>query len=193
MTFAELPRTAAWKHRHARDGFEVAFFEVLEVGYRVLGSTAAVEDGSTWTVTYDIELDHRWKTSHASITCRSARGMCQTVLETDGFGHWRVDGVAAPALDGCLDVDLESSALTNAFPVHRLDLGIGQHAAAPAAYVRVDGLAVSRLEQSYDRIADGTNGQRYHYAAPIFEFSCQLAYDDTGLLIEYPGIADRTS
>ncbi len=32
-----------------------------------------------------------------------------------------VDGEPAPHLDGVLDVDLESSALTNAFPVHRLD------------------------------------------------------------------------
>ena len=191
MAFAGLPRTAAWQHRQARDGFEVAYFEVLEVGYRVVGSTAAAEAGSTWVVGYDIELDRHWHTGRASITCRSARGVSETVLDTDGHGHWRIDGVTAPDLDGCLDVDLESSALTNAFPVHRLELGMDQRAAAPAAYVHVDGLAVDRLEQSYIRLNDGTRGQRYNYAAPIFDFSCQLAYDESGLVVEYPGIAVR--
>ena len=192
MTFGGLPQTAAWEHRQSRRGFEVAYFEILEVGYRVVGCTAAAEAGSTWVVGYDIELDSRWHTGQASITCRSAQGLCQTVLETDGSGHWRVDGVAAPDLDGCLDVDLESSALTNAFPVHRLELGINQRAAAPAAFVRVDGLAVGRLEQSYARVSDGTRGHRYNYTAPTFGFACRLAYDESGLIVEYPGIADRT-
>lgn len=46
-----------------------------------------------------------------------------------------------------LDVDLESSALTNALPVHRMGLGIEPAADAPAAYVRALDLSVDRLEQ----------------------------------------------
>jgi hypothetical protein len=36
-------------------------------------------------------------------------------LRADGDGSWVVDGRPAPQLDGCLDVDLESSSMTNAF------------------------------------------------------------------------------
>ena len=36
-------------------------------------------------------------------------------------------------LDGCIDVDLKSSCCTNTIPVHRLQLGVGQSADAPAA------------------------------------------------------------
>ena len=64
------------------------------------------------------------------------------VLEGDGEGHWRVNGVTVAALDGCTDVDLEASAVTNAFPVAR---GATD---APAAWVRFD-LSVERLEQTY--------------------------------------------
>jgi hypothetical protein len=39
-------------------------------------------------------------------------------------------------LDGCLDADLESSAMTNAMPVRRLGLAVAARAAAPAAYFR---------------------------------------------------------
>ncbi len=50
--------------------------------------------------------------------------------------RWRIDGRPSPHLDGCRDVDLESSALTNALPVHGLGLHVGQGAEAPAACVR---------------------------------------------------------
>jgi hypothetical protein len=74
------------------------------------------------------------------------------VLEGDGAGHWLVDGEVAPYLDGCLDMDLESPALTNALPVHRLALPVGGRATAPATYVHALDLAVERLEQAYTRI-----------------------------------------
>ena len=77
--------------------------------------------------------------------------------ESDGAGHWRVNGVAVEELDGCLDIDLEASACTNTLPIHRLGLGVGQTADAPAVYVRAVDLAVERLEQRYARVdSDGS-------------------------------------
>jgi uncharacterized protein len=108
-----------------------------------------------------------------------------------GAGQWLVDGVPASHLDGCLDVDLESSALTNALPVRRLGLAPGACAAAPAAYVRAIGLPVERLEQTYLRAPDDAARQRYDYAAPAFGFACRLTYDESGLVLDYPGIAVR--
>ncbi len=73
--------------------------------------------------------------------------------------------------------------------MHRLALAVGAAAEAPAAYVRADGLAIERLEQRYERIAD----RRYDYRAPAFDFRCELAYDRHGLVLEYPGIAVRVA
>ena len=112
-------------------------------------------------------------------------------MEGDGEGRWRVDGAPAPALDGCLDVDLEASAATNAFPVGRLGLAVGAAADAPAAYVRVLDPVVGRLEQRYERIADDGDRRRYRYTSPAFGFEAVLAYDAAGLVVDYPGIAIR--
>jgi hypothetical protein len=90
-----------------------------------------------------------------------------------------------------MDVDLESSAMTNALPVHRMNLRIGETADAPAAYVRALGLTAERLEQVYLRIADQDARQRYEYTAPAFGFTSHLRYDDSGLVVDYPGIAIR--
>jgi uncharacterized protein len=111
-------------------------------------------------------------------------------LNVDDAGGWRLDGHVAGHLDGCLDVDLESSAMTNAFPVHRLALSVGSAGAAPAVFVR-SGLSVERLEQGYARLSDDGPRQRYHYAAPTFGFESSLVFDESGLLLDYPGIATR--
>lgn len=191
MPFDTPPSQIAYRHRDARAGFEVAFPERTESGFRIEGHTAAVEDEAAWAVSYAIELDATWVTRRARISGSSATGRRQVVLESDGDGRWRVDGVAAPRLDGCFDVDLESSSLTNAFPVHRLALAVGEESQAPAAYVRAADLAVERLEQRYERVADEEGRQRFEYAAPVFGFQARLVYDRHGFVLDYPGFAVR--
>jgi hypothetical protein len=191
MPFSALPPAAAWQHREARQGFEVAYFQPAGQGYQVSGCTTAVEGGQSWVVSYAISLDETWRTRSAQITGRSASGVRHAQLETDAQGHWRINGEPVSHLDGCLDIDLESSAMTNALPVHRMDLRVGDRASAPAAYVRAAGISVERLTQHYARIADDDRSQRFDYAAPAFDFTCVLRYDESGLALDYPGIAVR--
>jgi hypothetical protein len=193
MSFHSPPASAAWRHRDAREGFEVVFVNPDRDGYRLEGATAAVENGDAWVVEYEITVSQRWLSRGAMLSGRSASGVHELRLEADGAGHWRINGSPASHLDGCLDVDLESSALTNAFPAHRLGLEVGQEADAPAAYVRALDFSVERLEQRYVRLENDGDRERYHYTAPGFGFECQLLYDESGLVIEYPGIAIRTA
>jgi hypothetical protein len=121
---------------------------------------------------------------------RSTRGAVHVRVESDGAGHWTVDGVRRRELDGCLDVDLESSASTNTLPVHRMQLRRGTAAEAPAAWVRVD-TSVERLEQSYRRMEDDGARQVYAYESPALGFAACLTFDEHGLIVAYPGIAMR--
>jgi hypothetical protein len=189
-----LPRQAAWRHVGARDGFEVTFAALINGELCFTGTTSAVEDARAWTVSYEIRVDpSSWATRSAHVSARSLSGQRALEVKTDGAGSWRVDGRPAPHLDGCLDIDLESSVLTNAFPAHRLGLAPGRGADAPAAYVREQDLRVERLEQSYFRLENEVPRGRFSYTAPGFDFACELAYDDAGLLLDYPGIAVRAA
>ena len=143
-------------------------------------------------VDYTIEIDRSWRTRRATVRGRSLSGPRSTVLEVVD-GDWLVDGMPAPHLDGCIDVDLESSAMTNALPVHRLGLGVDERAEAPAAYVRAVDLSVERLDQTYIRRADDADTHHYDYTAPAFGVSVRLQYDRYGLVVDYPGIARRAS
>lgn len=186
-----FPAAAAWRHLGAREGFEALFPVRTHGGWRLEGWTAGLEGGLAWGLRYAIVLDEGGRTREARVECRHQGGSASALLEGDGRGAWRVDGAPAPALSGCLDVDLEASAFTNGFPVRRLALAPGERAQAPAAWVRAPGLAVERLEQSYARMDDEGGRARYDYAAPRLGFAAVLAFDDDGLVLDYPGIAVR--
>ena len=180
--FERLPAFAAWRFVGAVDGFEVVYAEpgVLR------GHTSAVESGRPYAVDYRIAYDDRWRTREVHVESDTLAGRRSVDLRSDGAGRWTVDDRPAPALDGLLDVDLEASACTNTLPVHRRSMPLGVVVESPAAYVHAFDLSVVRLEQTYGRRADG----RYDYTAEG-GFAAVLAYDASGLVVDYPGIAAR--
>jgi hypothetical protein len=160
-------------------------------GFHFQGHSTAVEDGEAWGIRYALTVAESWATSSAHVVGRSALGDHEVRLDGDGSGAWRVDGRPAPDLAGCLDVDLEASAFTNALPLRRLRLDVGQRADAPAAYVRAPDLRVERLEQRYTRLENEGLHSRYDYESPDFGFAAVLVYDEFGLVLDYPGLAVR--
>ncbi|NDU77021.1 hypothetical protein GWI34_31040 [Actinomadura sp. DSM 109109] len=187
MAFAEPPESAAWRHHGARTGFEVLHVARAGGGWRLHGTTTAVEDGAPWVVNYVIEVDEGWRTRAARVSHPLGGKPGEVTVRQTREGRWTVDGRPAPGLDGCLDVDLESSAMTNTLPVHRLDLPAGRTADVPAVYVRAADLTVDRLDQTYTRAGRAA----FDYAAPAFGFTARLVYDDAGFVLEYPGLATR--
>ena len=188
---ADLPAFAAWRHIEARAAFEVLFSRRAGEGHLLEGHSVGVEDGVAWSVRYTVEVDAEWKTRSAYVACTSTEGTRDARVVGDGDGGWTVDGVRAPDVSGCFDVDMEASACTSVLPVRRLALGEGEHADAPAVYVRAPSLAVERLEQTYTRVGDEDGLHQYDYASPRFDFYARLTFDDHGLVVEYPGIATR--
>jgi hypothetical protein len=193
VSFTALPHTAAWRHVDARDGFESVVFREAASGYVIDGHTAAVEDGEPWAVHYTLDVDDEWCTQQCFVRSWSALGALETLVTRDPAGHWRVDGVLVPELEGCLDVDLEASACTNLLPVRRARAAVGKPTDAPAAYVHAPGLEIERLEQTYVRLArnDDDDVVRFEYRAPRFGYDDELEFGADGLVVEYPGIATR--
>jgi hypothetical protein len=188
--FAPLPPVAAWRMYEAHQGFEVVSIASDPHGTRLTGTSVGVEEGVAWSFRYDIEIDPAWHAIRGSI---EAAAGARLVLEADGPGRWLVDGVHDPGLDGCLDIDLEGSALTNTAPVHRLGLAVGDRAEAPAVYVRTNTLNVERLDQTYRRLPDTGEGFVFEYASPRFGYRAQLAFAADGLVTDYPDIARRVA
>lgn len=188
--FSKLPPSGAWRllGEDGREGFEVARFEMRSDCVIVHGSSVGVESGKGWAIRYRVELDSRWRTRRATIENEGSEIL---KIRTDGVGRWLIGGARRPQLDGCLDLDIEASVVTNLAPVRRLALRVGQSSAAPAVYVRTKESRVERLEQSYARSPDAAGRVVFDYAAPRFAYRADLQFARDGLVAVYPGIGER--
>lgn len=191
MRLSRPPAAASWTHEDARIGFEIVFFRPAADGHRLVGHTTANEDAVLWSVGYDVTVDAGWRTRAVRASTLTVEGAREVSLERDSDDRWTVDGGRRPDLDGCVDVDFESSAVTNTFPVHRLDFVEGAVIDVFSAFVRADDLRVERLDQTYTLLSASPEGLRFHYESPRFEVVCDLEYDTAGLIVDYPGIASR--
>ena len=191
MKLAPPPVSASWNHRGARVGFEVVFLSDRNGGHRLAGHTTASESAALWSVGYRVTVDPSWRTVAVRASSRTDAGVREVRLTRDTADRWTVDGEPRPELDGCVDVDFESSAVTNTLPIHRLDFTVGRGVDVPAAFVRAGDLRVERLEQRYTLIEASPERLLFHYESSTFGFECTLTYDRAGLVIEYPGIATR--
>lgn len=188
---ASLPTTASWRHHGTRTGFEVVFFSASPLGHLLTGRTSADDGSSAWSIGYAVSVDRAWRTVDVHVSVSTVSGENRAHLTRDDLAGWTVDGEPRPDLHGCVDVDFESSAMTNTLPLHRLDMRKGVHVDVPAAFVRAPDLRVERLEQRYTLI-DATPTRRvFQYESSTFDFACELVYDAAGLVVDYPGIAAR--
>jgi ketosteroid isomerase-like protein len=182
---------ATWRHLDARDGFEIASLRSLGDGHRLTGHTSAVEDGTAWSVGYVIDVDAHWRTVRADLTELSAGRHTTMTIESDRAGHWLVDGTPAPSVAGCIDIDLESSALTNTIFLHRTRPTSPHPHHAPAAFVRCAPLRVERVDQTYRPTGPDRSTITYRYRSPAYDTDIELHFDRHGLVLDYPGLATR--
>ncbi|MFA9432494.1 putative glycolipid-binding domain-containing protein [Egicoccus sp. AB-alg2] len=139
----------------------VFFGEITDTGEERLGGP----------LVYSVEVDADWRTRRVLVA--GPTGV--RVLSSDGAGRWWRDGRPAEELEGCLDVDIEATPLTNTLPIRRAGAG-----PVTAAWVRVPDPAVEPLHQAYE--ADGDGRWTYRSAGG---FVGGLTVDDQGLVIDY--------
>jgi hypothetical protein len=160
-------------------------------GARAESLALGVQAGTPWAVRYTLRCDAEWRTRELTITSLAGDGGA-LALRGDGAGRWLDPGGARlPGLDGCVDVDLSSTVLTNTLPIRRLGLAPGGSAEVLVVYVTVPGLAPSVSRQRYHCLRSGSEGARYRFEAPDSGFTSDIVVDADGLVIEYPGIARR--
>lgn len=188
--FRQLPSVGAWRLLGAYEGHEVVRFTTNEGRIVIEGTTVGVEEGLPWSIHYVIDVTPNWNVLHATISDYAGSRL---MIQTDEAGSWVVNGEHRPELNGCLDLDLEASVVTNTLPVHRLSLSVGQQGDSAAAYVRTNGLLLERLDQTYRRLPDTDGKMVFDYESPRFGYRDTLRFGTDGLAVDYPGIGVRVS
>ncbi|MDQ3805405.1 MAG: putative glycolipid-binding domain-containing protein [Acidobacteriota bacterium] len=154
------------------------------------GVVLGVEDGDAFRLRYTVHCDPRWRVRRVEVSfVAGGRGLS---LTADGEGRWfDRSGAAVPALDGCVDLDITATPLTNTLPIRRLALRQGESAAIRVAYVTIPDLRVAPDEQRYTRLETGAAGGRYRFEQVGSGFTAVLQVDGDGLVEDYPGLFKR--
>ena len=150
------------------------------------GAVSATQEGTRIEGEYVVEADARWVTRRVQV--RIANPNRAVDLRANGTGRWSdAEGTWVPALDGCIDVDISLTPSTNTLPIRRLALGVGESADIKVAYVLAPELTLRAGAQRYTRL--GERLWRFHSLES--GFTADLAVDEDGLVIDYPGLFRR--
>jgi hypothetical protein len=181
-------RTLRWRSS-AGEGLEHLKIDAGRTGFTARG-LAIGGVGAGFGVCYTLACDARWRAR--SLEAMSADGR-ELALSSDGEGHWRdSSGEPMPMFDGCVDVDLSGTPLTNTLPIRRLGLKPGQTTEIEALYVSFADFALARDAQRYTCVE---LARRYRYEAVDGSFVAEIDVDDEGLVLNYPPLfvrADNT-
>ncbi|MFI5958291.1 putative glycolipid-binding domain-containing protein [Cryptosporangium sp. NPDC051539] len=157
-----------------------------------------------YSARYTLGTDERWATASLEISTEGA-GWSRSLrlVRQSGRDAWKVRASETGALAGpqpgaeypetltdAVDVDIAFSPLTNTLPIRRLNLReqqVGTEYDLTVAFVELPSLAVVASAQKYVAAGPGEIGFRSG------DYRVQLAVDDDGFVVDYPGLATRST
>jgi uncharacterized protein len=135
-----------WR-RLDRAGHEAARLHPEPWGWRLAGTAVFAHEGQACRLDYAVHRDGRWHTLSARVAGFLETAPVDVDLSVDGAGGWRLNGADCPAVEGCVDLDLNFSPSTNTLPIRRLGLAAGQAGEVRGAWLR---FPASRSSRSTD-------------------------------------------
>lgn len=186
-------RLVAWQRMDESSGSSMARVERTPTGWRCHGAEVLAGPRELLSCWFRVDLDAGWVTRDAVVGAVGPDGERTVLLSADEHRRWQVDGEHDPGLDGCVDVDVAATPLTNTFPLRRLrGLDVGGEVTTPIAWVEVPSLRVTRVEQTYRRLPDANGLGAWVYSDPTHG-AFRLTVDDDGLVVNYEGFARRVA
>jgi hypothetical protein len=149
-------------------------------GWTIDGASIFLHEGEPVRLDYLIECDADWNTTFATVDGWVGDEIVEVEIEVED-GIWRMNGEQVSVVEGCTDIDLNFSPVTNTLPIRRLKLSVGETRSVKAAWLRFPSFQLEQLEQTYTRIDETT--VRYE---TVSGFAATLTVDQDGLVTNYP-------
>lgn len=176
-------RAILWR-RLDRNGMEAAAVEHQSPNWHLQGTVVVEDEGRPCRLDYAVICDNAWRTLWARVNGWIGCTQVNQRVARSLSGEWRQNGVVCPAVQGCVDIDLAFSPITNLLPIRRLNLAVGTSAQVRAAWLRFPDFTLVPLEQVYTHEGPG----RYRYESDGGRFSAPLEIDDDGVIRRYGSI-----
>lgn len=131
---------------------------------------------------YSIECDTGWQTRAAKVSGLVGEKAIEIEISVDAEKRWMLNGKENSGTNGCIDIDLNFSPVTNTLPIQRIPLCADEKAEVCAAWLRFPEFTLEPLAQIYTRISEN----KYHYESAGGAFQTEIETDDCGLVTNYP-------
>jgi hypothetical protein len=154
-------------------------------GWFLDGAAVFSYEGTPCRLEYLIECDVEWKTSIVTVDGFVGDEVIAIEIESED-GVWYLNGEEIESVEGCTDIDLNFSPVTNLLPIKRSDLAVGDDAPVRAAWLRFPSFNLEPLEQTYTRKSDSV----YNYKSST-GFEKDITVDEFGLVVEYSDLWTR--
>ena len=176
-----------WRRALDNQSFEICRFICSRTGLQLNGTILAAHEGQPIEICYQISCDSDWRTREVAVQQRYGLVESNLKLSANDKTWNRADQGLLPELAACIDVDIELTPATNALPINRLDLAVGNSAEIQAAWIRLPALAVVAARQRYDRLSENT----YRYTSLASGFQAEVEVDKYGLPLRYGNIWEQ--
>ena len=168
-----MSRALVWR---GVDAWRAEYCDVwLRDGRLIARGVQVGVDPFPYEARYSLDTSPGYDTAHLSVGESGSVGLPDPGCNTAAF-------------DGARDCDLQHCPVTNAMPVLRERLTDG---GGPVdlvmAWVALPELTVTRSDQRYEPIDE----RRVRYVALDSDFRAELELDEDGLVVSYPGLAER--
>ncbi len=158
---------------------EYVMIRHLPDGWFISGTAIAAFDTDPALINYQITCDTAWQTQTVNISVNH-RDTVRALTAAVESARWTINGTLHPEFDGCTDIDLGITPLTNTLPIRRLGLAVEESAPASALWVQFPGLELEILRQTYTRLDRST----YEYRTGS-GFRAELTVDEFGIITQY--------
>jgi uncharacterized protein len=160
-------------------------------GFRASGQLVVGPPVGPASVSYQLSCDAGWRVTGLIISAASANGSRSLTLSAGHDGHWLADEEPRPDLDGCIDVDISLTPLTNTLPIRRLAWAQESPQDLDVVYVSAADLTVRRASQRYTPLAAGGADNAAVFRYESGSFKAELTVDGDGFVSDYPGLWRR--
>ena len=163
-------------------GHDACRLERSAAGCQIQGTAVFIEEGKPTQLNYQVECDSDWVTLRGHVSgWIGAQCVEFAIVRTTG-GVWTMNGVTAPGLENCYNLDFGFTPSTNLLQLKRMALRKEQSATVPVAWLDATGSTLDVLTQHYERRTDTA----YWYEAPRFHYAAMLEVAPGGFIRLYP-------
>jgi hypothetical protein len=163
--------------------------------FRALGRLVRADPDGDFTASYRLVVAEDGTVERLSLTSATAQRERHLTINRTEDGFWLLDtgaGGMRTDFEGAQDVDLAYSALFNSLPIRRLGMyrDPGEYD-IPMVFVSLPELEVKLVHQHYRTITPGSADTPAVVGFRWDDFAADLVVDADGVVISYPGIAER--